>query len=224
MISRQFLKYIVFGKERKPRTIWFGPGRGLKLLTDPQHNVQLILGLAEAELTKYFREFGVGCMSFCDVGASNGQYSLVVRKLNPQATIFACESEPARADEFAENARLNGFEINRQLQWIPKFIGVHHTRLDDLLSTAEEPVLIKIDVEGAELDVLNSAAQTLQQKVTQLIVETHSLDLETQCVEFLTRSGYQSRIIAKAWWRFAIPETRPIPHNRWLVATKHDGC
>ena len=77
---------------------------------------------------------------------------------------------------------------------------------------------------GAEPDVLNSAAQTLEQKVTQLIVETHSLDLGTQSVEFLTRSGYQSRIIAQAWRRFAIPETRSIPHNRWLVATKHDGC
>ncbi len=217
---RQFLKQLVFGKECRPRTVRFGLGRGLRLITDPRHDVQRILGLLEPEIARYFRQFGSHCKSFCDVGASNGWYSLVVRKLNPTATIFACEPEPTRADEFSENGRLNGFQVDRQFQWISELIGMNHTRLDKLLSTAEEPVLIKIDVEGAELDVLESGRNILERKVTQLIVETHSLDLEKRCIEFLARLGYQSRIIGQAWWRFAVPETRPIPHNRWFVAAR----
>ena len=32
--------------------------------------------------------------------------------------------------------------------------------------------------------------------------------------------GYHVRILTQAWWRILIPEHRPGPQNRWLVATR----
>lgn len=80
--------------------------------------------------------------------------------------------------------------------------------------------MIKIDVEGAELDVLKGAEQTLRRLPCGVVVETHALHLEKECLALLQGLGYQTRIVRNGWYRALLPETRKIPHNRWLVATK----
>jgi hypothetical protein len=64
-------------------------------------------------------------------------------------------------------------------------------------------------------------ADTLSEGNMDLLFETHSKDLEDECIGWLRERGYRCEIIDNAWWRFIVPEQRPgTPHNRWLWAVK----
>ena len=52
-----------------------------------------------------------------------------------------------------------------------------------------------------------------------LLVETHSVELERDCMGLLEELQYHCQIIENAWWRNVIPELRPIQHNRWFFAS-----
>lgn len=52
------------------------------------------------------------------------------------------------------------------------------------------PALIKIDVEGAEGDVLRGARDTLAQKKSTILLATHGIEQERACVALLRDAGY----------------------------------
>lgn len=62
---------------------------------------------------------------------------------------------------------------------------------DDFVRTyGIAPEIIKIDVEGAELDVLHGAQVTLTTNRPVLLLSTHSHDLRDRCFELLREYGY----------------------------------
>ena len=56
--------------------------------------------------------------------------------------------------------------------------------------SAHGPSLLKIDVEGAEVDVLHGALATLNRLHPRILLATHSKTLKQTCVSLLTSSGY----------------------------------
>jgi FkbM family methyltransferase len=66
--------------------------------------------------------------------------------------------------------------------------------IDELLQQGyAAPDIIKIDVEGAELDVLNGAINTLKQYKPHILLATHDCHLpgvKDQCINFLVELGY----------------------------------
>lgn len=63
-----------------------------------------------------------------------------------------------------------------------------------LLQGYAAPDIIKIDVEGAELDVLKGAINTLKQYKPHVLLATHNCHLpgiKDQCVNFLAEQGYE---------------------------------
>jgi FkbM family methyltransferase len=68
-------------------------------------------------------------------------------------------------------------------------------RLDSLVQSAEilAPSVMKIDVEGAELDVLEGAANILKASRPIVFIEAHSSVLEDACSRELSRHGYVIR-------------------------------
>ena len=86
-------------------------------------------------------------------------------------------------------------------------------------------MIVKVDVDGAEMDVLRGAKQLIAGSAVRWIIETHTSELERECIVQLQSAGYVTRVIKKAWWRIIFPEVRiaahrPENHNQWLVAAR----
>ena len=77
--------------------------------------------------------------------------------------------------------------------------------------------MLKIDVDGAEVSVLAGASRLLVESHPDVIVETHSAELEHVCTRLLIEAEYASRVITP---RRIFPQNRPAEHNRWLVADR----
>ena len=118
----------------------------------------------------------------------------------------------------------NGKENSDRVQVINGLVGTTsgsmYISLDDLIIDRSKCGFIKIDVDGTECDVLDSGVSLLMEASAYLLIETHSREIERECIIRLETLGYVCRIIQNAWWRIFIPELRPINHNRWLWASK----
>jgi FkbM family methyltransferase len=71
------------------------------------------------------------------------------------------------------------------------------TSIDECIAArhGRPPDLLKIDVEGGELDVLHGASRTLDEYHPRLIVATHSYPLDAACRDFLLKRGYTAEIL-----------------------------
>jgi hypothetical protein len=222
---RQFAKNLVFGRGERPHKIWFGVGRGCRFVIDPANKSQRILGLDEAELAGVFRRFAGLSRTFIDVGASDAFYPIIALRLNPDLVAVGCEAQPALEARAWENYRLN-FPVDKpRMEWVAKEVGdgSGQVRLDDLAADRPGPVFVKIDVDGGEVAVLRSGPRLLARRDCTLLLEVHSEQLESDCVELLRGLGYERRVIKNAWWRGVVPEHRPIGWNRWVSAERLDG-
>ena len=78
-------------------------------------------------------------------------------------------------------------------------ISVPVRKIDSLLQTREipPPDVIKIDVEGAEADVLTGAGEMLLASRPRIFLEAHGEALEKACSEQLLRLGYKIRRIER---------------------------
>jgi len=67
--------------------------------------------------------------------------------------------------------------------------------LDDVVfgQGLRPPTIVKVDVEGAELDVLRGAARTLETWRPTLLLSTHSTVLRRECHRVLAEAGYRLR-------------------------------
>ncbi len=99
-------------------------------------------------------------------------------------------------EEVAVTAALQPYSENVQT------IKVANVRLDDYWDTINMPVkLIKIDVEGAELEVLRGAEKLLAQCKPVLLIEVHGFALPNfnasvkDLRNFLREHGYQERLL-----------------------------
>jgi FkbM family methyltransferase len=72
-------------------------------------------------------------------------------------------------------------------------IEVAVCRIDDLVGAGliPRPNVIKIDVEGAELEVLKGGEQTLEKARPLVFIEAHTPALEEACSCLLGRLGYE---------------------------------
>lgn len=219
---RTFLKSLLFGSTPRRVRVLSGAGRGLQLTIDPRKNLQRRLGLAEREVEPAFIELAARAAAFADIGASDGWYGLLARRVQPGLIVRAfeplpeCEA-PARADWLA-----NGFPA-AALDWRRDLVGLPDTPLSEVLAGLPTPLFLKLDIEGAEGRALAEAADFLRNSVNGVLVETHSAALETECGTVLRQCGFAVQTIDRAPWRRWLPERREIADNRWLRAARERG-
>ena len=218
---KQLIKKILFG-DTSIQTIKAGIGKGLKMHIDVSSKTQRIIGLDELEIQKPFKKYSKLSSHFFDIGASDGYYSLLYRKFNSEGMIYLFEAQTRFKIEQEEHFRLNGFKIDYQHydKFVSNLDNDKNISIDTLFQKKNETLFFKIDVDGGELDVLNGMKNTAIQNNCYFIIETHTKQLEIDCLNFLQALGYKTKIINQGWYRFFIKENRPIEHNRWFLAHK----
>jgi FkbM family methyltransferase len=155
-----------------------------------------------------------------DVGAHIGLYTIPIAKIAKKGFVVAIEPCPDNFKCLMENVRLNSLrnvfalniaawnddcELNlfrgysserhsviRSRYVADQTVRVRAKKLDEVVKALNlhKITLIKIDVEGAEFQVLKGLKSTLQQFKPDLLVETWG-DNEKTVSDFLSELGYQ---------------------------------
>ena len=208
----------------RARRISHGLLRGAMFNIDTSNGSMRLLGLVETETAGWIRRLTARASIAVDVGANDGWYATYYALQGNIQRVYAFEPDDHFREIFLQNLSLNGPDAERKCAVVSKFVGAIDDdttcRLDTALASESRSMVVKIDVEGAELDVLKGADETLRRLSCGLIIETHGANLERDCKAFLQDLGYRTHIVKNGWYRAIIPESRDLPHNRWLIATK----
>ena len=158
-----------------------------------------------------------------DVGANVGYYTLLASVLvGPQGRVFAFEPVPSNLRLLKAHLRLNRTEnVEVVKAAVAEHAGYGHFAsgnnlstghlaahggfavrivwLDDLVRRGElpPPDYMKIDVEGAELEVLRGSESILTDHHPVLFLATHSRQLRAECCAFLRHAGYTLESLSK---------------------------
>ena len=206
-----------------PRTIRAGLLSGLRMDLDFQHRTQLWLGLQERELLRWIRSLSKDIRTAIDVGANDGMYTLYFLAKTRAVNAIAFEPSAEDLQRLRRNLALNQLGDDPRLQIVPQFVGAiagpNVTTLEAFSDSLLSPCLIKVDIDGGEVDLLRGARNILSRSDLRWIIEVHSKELEEQCIDILRNANYGVQVVPNAWWRAVLPELRLVGHNRWLVAT-----
>jgi len=122
-----------------------------------------------------------------DVGASCGEYAILCAKNGAECLAFELREDAFKI--MHKNIKLNNFGNK---------IKVYLEKIDDkntldfyFNKTKKAPTLIKIDIEGDELKALNGSIKILKKYHPRIILETHSKELERDCLDFLFKFNYR---------------------------------
>jgi hypothetical protein len=218
------IKSTVVPAGAKPRTIPLGVFRGLTIDIDLSTGTQVYLGLWERETYAAIQRGVARAHWAIDVGGGNGELCVYLLSKSNMERVVVFEPQQDCVALTQRNLGYNKLAGDSRLTFISKFAGdgppEQFVPLDSLDINRKQRGFIKVDVDGAELDVFRSGKQLLAEAKMDILLETHSQQLETDCLNFLTNLGYSCRIVKNAWWRAIVPEHRPSEHNRWLVAVK----
>jgi hypothetical protein len=224
MRALSWVKSLVVPEGRKPRRIVFGPFQGITMELSLQHQTQIYLGLFEREIHGWLERLSSGIQTAIDIGADCGEYTLFFLMRTKATRVLAFEPSRESLPLLRENLKLNSVVESSRLEISTAMVGdsdgASKVRLDSLVGSIPIPCFIKMDVDGAEAEILKGAAMLNRLGGVRWLIETHSRDLERECVEQLEAAGFETRIIGNAWWRVLIPELRPVEQNRWLAAWK----
>ena len=197
--------------------VLFGPNRGHRFLKGAGTNGYW-LGTAErAHQTLAMKHILPGEVVY-DIGANVGLHTLLFSRLvGERGQVFAFEPSPDTAALLAEHVRING---KKNVTIIQKAIAgrsaemrfstgedsrqrrldtggeatVLSVTLDEMVRDLPPPHCIKMDIEGAEVEALQGAAECFQRYRPKLFLATH--DTEALCCGLLRSWGYSIEFFA----------------------------
>lgn len=162
-----------------PLHILRGPFRGARIVMNPRESLRKMFGLYEHELNRWLERALQRVTRVIDVGANDGYFTFgcgaAFKRLGKNGEIIGFEPqmrniEKLRASIVAFGATSTHFEI------IHAFVGSEvsgeTTSLDALPVKDRHNTLIKIDVEGAEMDVIAGAKAWLDPS-NLFLIEVH---------------------------------------------------
>ena len=141
-----------------------------------------------------FRSLSINSESvFADVGAAEGMFTLKFIDKIKMAYLFECEKD------WEEALQATFLPWKEKVVIVNKYVSnkddADFTSLDHFFCNREKPTLIKMDVEGAENDVLKGADKLLDVGINDMLVCTyHQKDDEKNLSGLLAEKGY--RIVA----------------------------
>ena len=180
---------------------------------DFRYDAAFYFGRHEPHLFPHYRRLLKPGMRCFDIGMYRGWDALNLSYLTGGKTI-SFDGNPdclEMTKQFIEPSGLDITLVNAYLT----------SRADGSLSMDRasakygRPDFIKMDVEGAEADILRGATETLTDRVL-LIVETHGEVVESECVGILRQFGYNISVVERSR---IFSESRSLSHNRWLICS-----
>lgn len=212
---------VVSDQPRYIKVRW-GPARSGILHTTYRYGSRRIFGLYESEVAPYVRRY-VHAGDHCyDIGAADGYYALAFARLAAPGRVYCFDMDDRSAEELRElaarNAHLGSVISAYRLRIGAVQIENNQTSLDVLVYERGwyRPNVIKLDVEGDELDVLCGGERLLREHHPRLIIETHSMSLEADCQRFLESLGYTTTVVRRR--TLTAEHTFRTGFNRWLCA------
>ncbi len=193
-----------------------GPLRGKKWLKGAGPNAQWVGSYEVDRLREFAAAITPGDVVY-DVGANVGIYSLLASsRVGSSGCVYAFEPLERNLHYLRRHIELNHVQnctvlpsavCNQQgtlafsaASWEPSMarlspngeIKVPATTLDTCIfeDKFRPPALLKIDVEGAEFEVLQGATRTLTEFHPTIFLEIHGGELHRDCREFLLAKGY----------------------------------
>lgn len=196
-----------------------GPAKGIWLRLNPRTGQHYLRGEGEAATQEAIVSRLRPGMVFYDLGANIGFFSLLAARLvGATGKIFSFEPDAEVASRLHENAARNGFQnvaVTEAGVWsrsgVFDFVAAdsaspdHGTgkfvldgsgkptrcvSVDDFVRKTTPPDAIKCDVEGAEVEVLRGATETLRAHRPWILCETHSSSADRESRAILEGLGY----------------------------------
>jgi hypothetical protein len=207
----------------RQRDVKRGLNNGRKFTIGTDTMSQRLLGMFEREIASEVAAMAKRAACALDIGANDGWYALFFASQPNMRSVYAFEPFQPLSDQMVANLRLNDPAYLQKTVIVRKFVGdkddAEWCSVDATLPDPPRPLMFKIDVDGGEVDVLRGAKNALKGDCL-LVIETHSPQLESDCIAFLENMGYTCRVIKNGWYRAFMPESRLFAHNRWLVAER----
>jgi hypothetical protein len=198
MIAKNVVKAMLFRPGYREHRVLGGALKGMSFTFDLRRDTRQWRGLYEQALQDWLMRYvkwGDVCL---DIGAARGYFSLLMAKLaGPQGRVYAFEPSPLHQDI---QAHLN---LNREYLLAP--VGIcdsfvvgpgcsceRQITIDEFVAREQlaHVNIVKIDVDGPEVEVLRGMADTLRRFRPHLFVEVHSRDLLAQVEQITSQHGY----------------------------------
>lgn len=201
-----------------PKWITIKTRYGLMQVPKTFRILTMTLDLVEPEVKNWVEHSFKDAKIFIDVGAAQGYYTLKAVKIMRNGFVLSFEPDPSTYKILQANLAINNvqnvktFDValndtDGEIQ-----LGkseVRSRKLDSILEEEgielQENDVIKIDVEGMALNVLEGAVHTLKRSRPKLVIELHSGTRERVVEQFLKNLEYRtsrpSKYFAIAEWQ-----------------------
>jgi len=207
-------------KRRARVRVQTGPGKGLLLEVNPRWEYRYWEGNYESRVQELLSRILRPGTIFFDIGANFGYYSILATRLGAEAVAFEPDPEnlkefvqhiklngldnKVRLERMAVFSRTGEILLDRaggetphgnahvraSDELKPGATAVPCTSLDDFIASNPAPTLVKMDVEGAESEVLKGAERLFQTARPFLICEIHDMANERFITAWLERKKY----------------------------------
>ena len=205
-----------------------GPFRGAAVVMNPRTSLRKICGLYERELNPWLEEVLPRVVRVLDVGANDGYFTFgcaaAFRRLGRAGEIIAFEPQQELMDMLRESVKkqpAGETEIVLCQASVGTEVGPGITTLDAVRWNNGDPegrtgALVKIDVGGAELEVVKAASSWLNSG-NYFVIEVHEESIRERIVHAFSVRGLKLNRLDQRPLPFIGHEMRS-ERNWWLVS------
>lgn len=218
---KSVVKTIIFGKGFKKRRFFGGPLKGLWGYFDLANDTQVWRGIYEIAQQEWIIKATKPGATCLDVGGAEGVFALLMAR-SAGTSGHVITFEPTERGQFiTETFAMNEASALAKLSLVPEFAigpettGLHGITIDEYVekNNINRLDVVKIDVDGGEMDVLLGMQRTIDRDHPHMSVELHSPELHQQVKEFLESRGYTMNLVDPPAY-----ELRPIPFNKFFFS------
>lgn len=213
LLSKVLGKSVFMGNGMEKGTIIDTP-YGLFYCRKNKNDLHIISPHYEFKELEVFKDLLKNSKIIFDVGAHIGKYSIMSSNLNPKSKVYAFEGERDNAKILSINKKINHLKnlqvINKALsnrigkvKFYLSQTGLMTTKSNNFKSVETETIdnfleknkigyidLIKIDVDGSELDVLKGARISLSKGIIKNMIIEVSQETKKEVMGLFSRYGY----------------------------------